>query len=137
MSWCGSSNVGRSTSSSVGEFGSSSQHVMLTQYSTKKHARALRLDRSLVPGLARFEDPDDPERNYKWHSGFQPWTARIAMLVCFFILTVASSAALWKKFNWVPFLSSFLAVSNNLSTSLKPSLTLFYSPSYSSFFGSD
>ncbi|RDW71644.1 hypothetical protein BP6252_08207 [Coleophoma cylindrospora] len=76
---------------------------------TRKHERLFRLNSELVPGLARFHDPDDPERNYEWHSHFQPWTARFAMFGCLFILTVANSASQWKGFNSDAFLGSFLS----------------------------
>ncbi|XWW93005.1 hypothetical protein V2A60_000933 [Cordyceps javanica] len=50
-------------------------------------------------------------RDYPYRSHMQPFLGYMALAGCLFVLVVANSALLWKKFHPTPFLSTFLLVS--------------------------
>lgn len=58
----------------------------------------------------RSNAPDD----YPYRSHGQPFTAYASLMGCLFILVVANGAGLWSGWHEVPFLSAYLAVSDQI-----------------------
>lgn len=66
------------------------------------------LKREKVPHVQRWSEEDD---EYPYRSHRQPLTAYLSLLGCIFVSLVANGAALWNGFHLLPFLASYLTVS--------------------------
>lgn len=75
-------------------------------YSIQRHKKVLETHK--VSQVRRFDAKDWHDYPYRSHG--QPLLAYLAFAGCLFILIVANGASLWKEFNIVPFLSSYLIV---------------------------